>query len=216
MSRAGLVARWLTVAVLAAVVAAGCAAPKFTYVTNSEQHTYFKIPSGWSKIDKDELAAAFNSGTPPSTVWTIGYDASDSPAASDVVSSRTANPFAYAVVEPLNSKTVNSLSYNTLRDMFLPVTSTARKQATTSGFPLTGFKLLRDTMLAPGDGVHGVRETFDYTYPDGSTDTFDQIALTNADGTEVYMLLVHCLATCYSQHSSEINTVMTSFTVRSH
>jgi hypothetical protein len=216
MSRAGLVARWLILAVIAAVLAAGCAAPHFTYVTNSSAHTYFKIPSGWSKIDQDALAAAFNSGTPPSTVWTVGYDASTSPAAADVVSSRVAKPFAYAVVEPLNQTTVDNLSYNMLRDMFLPVTSTARQKAATSGFPLTGFKLIRDARLAPGDGVHGIRETFDYTYPDGSTDTFDQVALTNADGTEVYMLLVHCLATCYSQHSSEINTVMTSFTVRSH
>jgi hypothetical protein len=216
MSRAGLVARWLIVAVLAALVAAGCAAPEFTYVTNSAAHTYFKIPSAWNKIDKDALAAAFNNGSVPSSVWTVGYDASDSPAASDVFSAQTGNPFAFSLVEPLNKKTVDALSYNMLRDFFLPVTTAARQKAASAGFSLTGFKLLRDAMLVPGEGVHGIRETFDYTYPDGSTDTFDQVALTNADGTEVYVLLVHCLATCYSQHASEINTVMTSFTVRSH
>jgi len=201
---------------LTALAAAGCAAPQFTYVTNSAAHTYFKVPSGWSKIDKDALAAAFNNSAPPSTVWTVGYDGSSRPAASDVVSSKTTKPFAYAVVEPLNQKTINSLSYDMLRDFFLPVTSAARRKAASSGFPLSGFKLLSDAMLVPGDGVHGIRDTYDYTYPDGSTDTFDQVALTNGNGTEVYLLLVHCLATCYSQHASEINTVMTSFTVRSH
>jgi hypothetical protein len=35
------------------------------------------------------------------------------------------------------------------------------------GYPLTGFKQLRDQVLTLGHGVHGVRETFDYTYPEG-------------------------------------------------
>ena len=70
-------------------------------------------------------------------------------------------------------------------------------------------------MLELSQGVHGVREIYDYSYPDGSVNTFDQVALTNADDTEVYLLLVHCLASCYSKHQSEIDTVMKSFTVRS-
>ena len=85
-----------------------------------------------------------------------------------------------------------------------------------SGFPLTKFQLLRDDVLKPGQGVHGVRVTFDYTFPDGSTDTFDQVALTNSDDTEVYLLVLHCLATCYQRHHAEIDTVMKSFTIRSN
>jgi hypothetical protein len=82
-------------------------------------------------------------------------------------------------------------------------------------YPLTNFQLLRDSVLAPGLGVHGVRVTFDYTYPDGSVDTFDQIAFLNAASTKVYVLMIHCQTSCYSKHLSDINTVMTSFTVRS-
>ena len=81
--------------------------------------------------------------------------------------------------------------------------------------PVTDFHLLRDSTLTLGQGVHGVRVTFDYTYPGVGTNTFDQVALTNADDTEVYLLLVHCLAACYSEHQSQIDTVMNSFTVRS-
>jgi hypothetical protein len=80
---------------------------------------------------------------------------------------------------------------------------------------LTDFHLLRDATMTPGQGVHGVRVTFQYTYPGIGADTFDQVALTNADDTEVYLLLVHCLASCYSKHQSQIDTVMNSFTVRS-
>jgi hypothetical protein len=201
---------------LLALVVTGCAAPQFTYVTNSGAHTYFKVPSAWRQISSSSLDKAVNNGSKqPSSVWSVGYDASARPTAEDALGARNAQPFAYSVVAPVNQATTNALSYNELRDFFLPVTSSARAAAAKSGFPLTNFHLIRDAMLTPGQGVHGVRVTFDYAYPDGSVNTFDQVALTNADDTEVYLLLVHCLATCYSTHHSEIDTVMQSFTVRS-
>ena len=108
------------------------------------------------------------------------------------------------------------MSYNELRDFFLPVTAAAGPAAAKSGLPADRIPAARrHQLIKPGPGVHGVRVTFDYTYPDGSTNTFDQVALTNADNTEVYLLLVHCLATCYSKHHKQIDTVMSSFTVRS-
>src|SRR5208282_1724365 len=70
----------------------------------------------------------------------------------------------------LNSTASSELSYDTLRDFFLPVTSTARQNAAAQGFPLTGFKQIRDQVLTPGQGVHGVRETFGYTYTGGIAD----------------------------------------------
>ena len=213
MIRGRYAALWL---IVLAVLAAGCAAPQFTYVTNSAAHTYFKVPNDWSQLSSGALAAAVNNGSAPaSTVWSVGYDASGTPDGSHVLGSTNTQPFAYSVVAPVNQATSNALSYNELRDFFLPVTAAARAAAAKSGFPLTGFQLLRDTMLTPGQGVHGVRVIYQYAYPGGGTNIFDQVALTNADDTEVYLLLVHCLATCYSKHQSEIDTVMNSFTVRS-
>jgi len=199
---------------LLALLVAGCAAPQFTYVTNSSAHTYFKVPGGWSQIDSSALSAATKS-TPNSNVWSVGYDADLRPAADHVLGATDAAPFAYSVVAPVNQTTTNSLSYNELRDFFLPVISAGRAAAVKSGFPLTNFHLLRDITLTLAQGVHGVRVTFEYTYPGVGTNTFDQVALTNADDTEVYLLLVHCLASCYSKHQSQIDTVMNSFTVRS-
>jgi hypothetical protein len=215
MRKGGLVAAAMMTMLLAALVSA-CGAPQYTYVTNSDAHTYFKVPRDWQKIDNKELAKAISGGaTLPPSVWTVGYDANPNPAAHDVLSPRAKKPFAYAVVEQVNEQTSSILSYNLLRDFFLPVTDDARKTAANDGFSLTGFRLIRSSVLTPGQGFHGVRETFDYTYPDGSQNTFDQVALTNADSTEVYVLLVHCLATCYSSDAKQIDSVMKSFTVRS-
>lgn len=204
---------------LVAAVATGCAAPQFTYVSDTSAYTYFKVPFGWHKISDVSLAAQFK--TPGSILgqargtWDVAYDGDPAPAAVHLFSPAATQPFAFAFVAPLSATASNALSYNGLRDVLLPVTSTARSQAAQSKFPLTGFKLLRDTVLQPGGGVHGVWDTYDYTYPGNITDTFDQVALTNSNSTQLYVLMVHCMAACYSQNLSQFNTIMSSFTVRS-
>ncbi len=206
-------------ALLLGVTLAGCAAPQFTYVANSGTagtNTYFKVPYGWHKISDAALSSELRTATGGSGGgWTTAYEAGHKPTANDFLAFGTAQPFVFAEVGQLNSTASSQLSYDSLRDFFLPVTSTARTNASTQGFPLTGFKQIRDQTLTLGQGVHGVRETFDYTYTGGLTDTFDEVALTNADQTVVYLLVLHCTTSCYSSDQSEINDVMSSFTIRS-
>jgi hypothetical protein len=200
------------------VMVAACAAPQFTYVANSESQTYFKVPNGWHKISDTALARALgggNSAAIPNGVWSVGYDGSTAPSAAHIFGASATQPFALALVERLSATASNEMSYNTLRDVFLPVTAATRQNAAKRGFALTGFHLVQDAVLTPGQGVHGVRDIFNYTFPDGRTDTFDQIAFTNADATKLYLLVLHCTASCYLKHASEIDTVMSSFTVRS-
>jgi len=214
--RRGLAGLWL---VLIVVIVSACGAPPFTYVASSDSHAFFKVPGGWHKISDSALAHALQGGSKsaePTGVWAAGYDGSAAPSASHVFGAVTPQPFAFALVEPLNSTASAGMSYNELRDVFLPVTPATRATASRSGFPLTGFHLLRNDVLTQGQGVHGVRVTFDYTFPGGSTDTFDQVAFTNADDTEIYLLVLHCLASCYQRNHSQIDTVMKSFTVRSN
>jgi hypothetical protein len=207
-------------ALLLGVTLTGCAAPQFTYVANSGTagtSTYFKVPYGWHKISDSALSSELKTATGGSGAgWTAAYEAGHKPTANDFLAFGTAQPFVFAEVGQLNSTASNSLSYDTLRDFFLPVTSTARTNAAaTPGFPLTSFKQIRDQTLSLSQGVHGVRETFDYTYSGNVTDTFDEVALTNADQTVVYLLVLHCTTSCYSSDQSEINDVMSSFTIRS-
>ncbi len=207
---------WLVM--VTALVIAGCAAPHFTYIADSAANTYFKVPYGWHRLDDATLASVISGGrssTAPAGLWAVGYDAAGAAAGSHVLSPAVRQPFALAIVLTPNATVRAGLTTDGLRDFFFPVTPAARASAALGGFQLTGFRLLRDAVLSPGQGIYGVRDVFNYRYPDGHVDTFDQVALTNSGRTEVYVLLVHCLATCYSQHHSEINTVMSSFTVRS-
>jgi hypothetical protein len=208
-------------ALLLGVTLAGCAAPQFTYVANSSSgantSTYFKVPYGWHKISPSSLSNELKTATGSSGAgWTTAYEAGVKPSAGDFLSFGTTQPFVFAEVGQLNSTASNQLSYDVLRDMFLPVTSTARQNASAQqGYPLTSFKQIRDQTLSLGQGVHGVRETFDYTLNGTTTDTFDEVALTNADQTVVYLLVTHCTTNCYSKDLSQINDVMSSFTIRS-
>ena len=202
-----------------AIAATGCAAPQFTYVADGSANTYFKVPYGWHKISGGALASAFRSPGNPfgpgSRLWDIAYDADSTPTAAHLFSPLATQPFAFAYVAPLSATGSNSMSYNGLRDVMLPVTAAARQAAVKAGVPLTGFHLLRDTRLALSQGVHGVWDTFDYTYPGGITDTFGKVALTNSGKSLLYVLVVHCIATCYTQDRDQIDTIMSSFTVRS-
>src|SRR5215469_3368884 len=210
--------RWASLLPVVGVLAVtGCGAPQFRYAADASANTYFRVPHQWHQVDDLSLAMELQRGgyTAGGQPWEVNYDAGMTPSVQHVVGSSASQPVAQALVAPVTSAASNAMSYNLLRNLILPVSPANRQLAARHGFPLTGFKLFRDSIITPGSGVHGVREIFSYTYPDGRTDTFDQVALTNSDATMVYLLIVHCLSTCYSKNFNQIDTVMTSFTVRS-
>jgi hypothetical protein len=193
-----------------------CGTPSYTYVADSAAKAYYKVPTQWHEISQKDLSAALKAaGGSADGIWSTAFDASTAPSGSNFLAPSINKPFVFAEVGTLSSTVSNEISYNVLRDFMLPVTSTTREQDAASGFPLTNFKQLRDQTVTAQQGVHGVRETFQYTFPGGVVDTFDEDVLTNADQTVVYFLMVHCTATCYSQAQNNIDTVMSSFTVGS-
>jgi hypothetical protein len=206
----------LLLVVLATAGLSGCGAPAYSYVADDAAGTYYKVPVQWHQISQQQINALFESeGGSSAGIWSTAFDAGSGPNANHVLAGNLAQPFAFAEVLTLNSTASNELSYNMLRDFMLPVTSSTRSTEAQEGFPLTDFKQLVDQTITGKQGVHGVRETFQYTFPGGAANTFDEDVLTNADQTEVYLLMVHCTATCYTQNQNAINTVMTSFTVGS-
>ena len=201
-------------ALLLGVTVSGCGAPQYTYVANSSASTYFKVPHGWHKVDGDALQKVEAELQYPVGGWQVAYEAGSNPSANDFLGFGSNQPFVFAEIGSLTQAGSQDLSYNILRDIFLPVTSNTR-QGEPPNYPLSGFKQIRDENLTPSLGVHGVRETFDYTLNGGPTDTFDEIALTNAQQTVVYFIVVHCTESCYSSDQTAINDVMSSFTIRS-
>ena len=206
----------LLAGVLAMAGLSACGAPAYTYVADGAAGTYYKVPVQWHQISQQQIDALLQSeGGSSAGIWSTAFDAGSGPNANHILAGDLSQPFAFAEVLTLNPTASNELSYNMLRDFILPVTSTTRSTEAQEGFPLTDFKQLADQTVTGKQGVHGVRETFQYTFPGGAANTFDEDVLTNADQTQVYLLMVHCTSTCYTQNQNAINTVMTSFTVGS-
>ncbi len=206
---------FLLMGALATVGLSACGSPAYTYVADSKASTYYKVPTQWHQISQKDLNAALQAaGGSSAGIWSTAFDASPAPSANHNDSVSLNKPFLFAEVGQLSSTGTSELSYNAMRDLWLPVTSTTRQTDASAGFPGTNFTQLRDQMISGKQGVHGVRETFKYTFG-GVTDTFDEEVLTNADQTILYTLQVHCSETCYSQNQNNINTVMSSFTVGS-
>jgi hypothetical protein len=206
----------LFAAVLGMTGLTACGAPQYMFVADSSQGTYYKVPYGWHQISQQDLETALQAvGASGAGIWSTAFDAGSAPSANHFLDGSVSKPFLFAEVGEVSYAVSNELSYNVLRDFMLPVTSTSREQDAEIGFPLTDFKQIRDQTITGSQGVHGVRETFQYTFPGGAADTFDEDVLTNAYQTIVYFLILHCTNACYSQNQNEINTIMSSFTVGS-
>ncbi len=205
-----------------AVVAAlltGCGTPEFTYVTNSADHTYVKIPRSWQQIDQRSLADAVGLDPAFSSadqgIWLAGYDASSPPSLTHLFGAQADVPVVLVEVKNNSATTRGQYSLDALRDQFLPVSATGRQTAATDGTStLSDFQLFVDQVLTPGQGVHGVHEVYRYRFAGGTPQMFDLTAYVNDDASKLYMFIVRCSTECYMQRQQEITTVVSSFTVR--
>jgi hypothetical protein len=201
---------------LASVVLAGCGAPAYTYVKNSAEHTYVKIPASWHSIDQKDLDDAVGLDPAESSssrgLWLQGYDAAETPSSLHLFGPSSAEPAALVSVQHVPETSRGGLSLDGLRDLFFPVSPTARQNSQNPR--LSGFGLVTDDVLTPGDGIRGVHTVFRYSLSGGPPQMMDQTAYFNDDASKVYVLLVRCSTTCYKDRHGEIDGVVSSFTIR--
>jgi hypothetical protein len=214
----------VTALVIAATTVVACGAADYTYVKNSGERTYFKVPSTWHRVDQAALDDIFRSEHPDSQaasvrnqmVWSIAYDADGKPSPLHLFTGDSDEPFVYATVRHLTTAQRDAISFDTLRNAVLPVTDDARMSALQAGAPLESFELLADDVVKPGAGIRGVHVVFNYRvagHPE--LNTFEQMAYLNDDTSRMYLMLVRCSAPCYRDRQSELHAVAQSFTVRS-
>jgi hypothetical protein len=212
---------YMVAGLCAAVLFTACAKPTYTFVTNSDDHVFFKVPAGWSEIKQRDLdafasadlddaaAAALRAQT-----WTVAFDAGDKPSIAHVFSPQVKAPVVFARVLRSSSGDSTNVTLDALRDFFLPVTKTARLTARASGQEIPGFRSIVDHVMSREDGLTGVHEVFRYKVS-GVMQTFDQTALVTKDASRVYILLVRCTQACYADRHGELATVVRSFIVKS-
>jgi len=207
----------LSVAALMALV--GCGAPEYTYVTNSTDRTYLKVPTTWRPIDEKAMDDAI--GFDPTLseeergLWFEGYDADVAPSPVHLFGPSAAVPAAFVGVQQVPEAARGQFSLDRLRDLFYPVSPSAQEAASldpTGG--VSDFVLVSDEVLTPGNGLRGVHSVFRYRVGDGPMQMMDQTAYLNDDASKLYMFFVRCSTECDEQRQKEIGTVVSSFTVR--
>jgi hypothetical protein len=192
--------------------AVGCASPSYNYVADYSDNAYFKVPPSWHQVNESTLESAEGPSNSDGTfLWSRAFDASSQPSVEHIFAP-TAVPVAYASVMSMSTSERADFSFNTMRDLILPVTSAARQAAAAQNEPITGFQSISDQVISNGNGYRGIREIFDYTLG-GVAETFDLTVMTDSATTKLYFLLVQCTASCFVSNYSQINTVVGSFTV---
>jgi len=210
----GLVATGATLITLAA-----CSAPGYTYAADKADHAYFKVPSAWRQVTPQalsgaqlELSRSAAGAAGGAFAWSRAYAATNNPAATALLVG-SQSPVVYASVQNINPSLRDALSFDYMRDLFLPVTAGARQSATAAGFSFTGFNLIFSGTITTKDGVRGINELYEYSIR-GVPDAFYQTVLTNSSTTKLYLLLVQCYQGCFVAHEAQIKQVVESFTVR--
>ena len=193
--------------------AAGCSlAPQYNYVSDSADSAYFKVPPSWHQVPESSLQSAEGSSSQEgSYLWSRAYDANSKPSV-DHVFAATSRPVAYASVISLSSNERSEISFNSMRDLLLPVTASARKAASADHEELEGFQSLSDQVITDSHNNRGIREIFDYDLGT-APETFDLTVMTNSATTKLYFLLVQCTETCFAGNYKQISNVVDSFEV---
>jgi hypothetical protein len=198
-----------------------CSSSGYTYVKNSDDKLYFKVPAEWARIDQGALDVEQFADPDSATAkvqkalnWSIAYDAADQPSPRHIFGPHAAEPVVYARVQRLPPDDRGEVSFDNMRDLLLPVTAKARQGAMQQGVQLTGFEPLADDVINPEAGLRGVHLIFNYNVG-GLLQTFDQTVLANDDASKVYLLLLRCSAKCYNERKDEISAVTKSMTVKS-
>src|SRR5439155_1370166 len=91
--------------------------------------------------------------------------------------------------QAMNTAQRAGLSFDSMRNLLLPVTSVARQAARQAGATFSGFQSIGDQVITAHDGVRGVNELFGYDIG-GVPEVFDQTVLTDGATTKLYLLLV--------------------------
>lgn len=209
------------VALLVAVGAIGlgtvsCASSGYTYVKNSGEGAYFKVPDDWKlyKLDPNALpddrpfpaGADQVSGGP----WRIVFDANREPDVTHFTDDIPEAVVGQAEIMSLSQGVADQVSNVDLRALALDGTAdpiALYQQGSTD------IEIVKYENITTGDGLRGNRIVLNRLV-NGAYVTIDQIALVDPATTTLYRFLVKCSSKCYLEHRNEIDTVVDSWQIR--
>lgn len=223
--RAGLT----VLSVALALTLAGCMNPEYRFVSSTERDVVVRVPWSWTRIDRADVlraqqgdAAAATSQESqeapamPEGSWMEFYDGARRPNAAHLVADSVSAPVVMLQSGEISEAVRASVTPDALRNLFLPVTETARKERnlllSASGQSVPKFRLLGDHEVRTKTAT-GVRVVFGYDHGRGE-EIFSQVILTDPKHMRWHAVLIHCSAACYADRRGQIAEITTSFTIK--
>lgn len=195
----------------------GCATPSQKYAADKKDGVYLSVPFSWHLISNQTLnareATSKNTGAADrlaNVTFQQAYSPNEKYRARDVLTlvAPTA-PLVYLRVRNLLPDEINSTSYNSLRNIIVPLTSWI--DGSDSSAP--PFELLDDVEVVQKK-ARGVRTSYSFTAKQQLSQTVDQTTLLSDDRSKIYVLIIRCTTTCFNKNRRQLSKIANSFTVR--
>jgi hypothetical protein len=193
----------------------GCGESSKLYPASKSEGVFFSVPTNWKALSTASLNKYEKESTEPEGAarqalvkWQIAYTTNKKLKAAEVFNlTAPTKPLAFARVRDLESSEINSVSYNTLRDVIVPVTQIIEGDDPSA----PDFQILVDQEVVQ-KGARGVQTVYSFSI-DGKEQTINQISLMANDRTKLYIFVVRCTTECYNENKKKIEEIVSSFTV---
>ena len=192
-----------------------CGESSKLYPASKSEGVFFSVPTNWKALSTASLNKYEKESTEPEGAarqalvkWQIAYTTNKKLKVSEVFNlTAPAQPLVFARVRDLESSEINSVSYNTLRDVIVPVTSIINGDDPSA----PDFQILVDQEVVQ-KGARGVQTVYSFSIDD-KEQTINQTSLMSNDRTTMYIFVVRCTTECYAKNQKKIEEIVSSFTV---
>ena len=193
----------------------GCGESSKLYPASKSEGVFFSVPTNWKALSTASLNKYEKESTEPEGAarqalvkWQIAYTTNKKLKVSEVFNlTAPSQPLVFARVRDLESSEINSVSYNTLRDVIVPVTQIIAGDDPSA----PDFQILVDQEVVQ-KGARGVQTVYSFSIDD-KEQTFNQTSLMSNDRTTMYIFVVRCTTECYAKNKKKIEEIVSSFTV---
>jgi hypothetical protein len=194
---------------------AGCGESSKLYPASKSEGVFFSVPTNWKALSTASLNKYEKESTEPEGAarqalvkWQIAYTTNKKLKVSEVFNlTAPSQPLVFARVRDLENSEINSVSYNTLRDVIVPVTQIIEGDDPSA----PDFQILVDQEVVQ-KGARGVQTVYSFSIGD-KEQTINQTSLMSNDRTTMYIFVVRCTTECYAKNKKKIEEIVSSFTV---
>ena len=200
---------------IALLVLTSCSASQ-QYAGSKADGAFFTVPNGWFEISTEELNKEESKTSDQDALdrlsmvtYQVGFSAVEKVTPKQVfLLEPTEHPVIFARFRDLFPEERDSISFNSLRNIILPVTELLDGTLNND----RNFQLIDDQEVVE-KGARGVNLVYSFDF-EGVNETINQTALFSNDQSKIYVFIARCTTECYNKNSAVIQKIVDSFTVR--